>query len=88
MIIDEDLVRPTDTVNNRLLMVPASRIAEDLGRVAVANVVMMGFLTAATDVLSEDAMKKSILSSVPPGTEDLNTNAFETGFEYSKPKTS
>ena len=88
VIIDEDLVRPTDTVNNRLLTVPASRIAEGLGRVAVANVVMMGFLTAATDVLSEDTMKKSILSSVPGGTEDLNTNAFETGFEYAKAKSS
>ena len=86
VIIDEDLVRPMSTVNNRLLMVPATRIAEELGRVAVANVVMMGFLTAATDVLSEDAMKNSILASVPPGTEDLNTNAFERGFEYAKAK--
>jgi len=88
VIIDEDLVRPTGTVNNRLLMVPASRIAGDLGRVAVANVVMMGFLTAATNVLSKDAVKNSILVSVPPGTEDLNTNAFERGFDYAKEKVS
>ncbi len=88
VIIDEDLVRPTGTVSNRLLMIPASRIAEELGRVAVANVVMMGFLTAATDVLSKDAMRKSILASVPLGTEDLNTNAFERGFDYAKEKVS
>ena len=88
VIIDEDLVRPTGTVSNRLLMIPASRIAEELGRVAVANVVMMGFLTAATDVLSKDAMRKSILASVPSGTEDLNTNAFERGFDYAKAKAS
>jgi 2-oxoglutarate ferredoxin oxidoreductase subunit gamma len=86
VIIDEDLVTPTDTVKNRLLTAPATRIAGELGRVAVANVVMMGFLTAATDVLSRDAMKKSILSSVPPGTEDLNTKAFERGFEYAMEK--
>ena len=67
-----------------MLMVPASRIAGELGRVAVANVVMMGFLTAATNVPSRDAMKNSILASVPPGTEDLNTNAFERGFDYAK----
>ena len=75
-----------NTVRNRLLMVPASRIAEELGRVAVANVVMMGFLTATTGALTKDAMKNSILASVPPGTEDLNTNAFERGFEYAKEK--
>ena len=86
VIIDEDLVKPTDTVNNRLLMTPVSRIAGELGRVAVANVVMVGFLTAATDILSRDAMKKSILASVPPGTEELNTNAFERGVEYAKAK--
>jgi 2-oxoglutarate ferredoxin oxidoreductase subunit gamma len=86
IIIDEDLVRPTGTVSNQLLSVPASRIAEELGRVAVANVVMMGFLTAATDVLSPDAMRKSILASVPPGTEELNTNAFERGYNYAKAK--
>ena len=88
VIIDEELVKPTDAVSNQLLTAPASRIAEELGRVAVANVVMMGFLTASTDVLSADAMRKSILASVPPGTEDLNTNAFETGFNYAKAKAS
>lgn len=88
VIIDEDLVKPMSMANNRLLMIPASRIAEELGRVAVANVVMMGFLTAVTDILSTDAMKNSILASVPPGTEDLNTNAFERGLEYTKAKAS
>jgi 2-oxoglutarate ferredoxin oxidoreductase subunit gamma len=88
VIIDEDLVKPTDMVSNQLFTIPASRIAEELGRVAVANVVMMGFLTATTDVLSPDAMRKSILASVPPGTEELNTNAFETGFNYAKAEVS
>ena len=88
VIIDEDLVKPTGTISNQLLSIPASRIAEELGRVAVANVVMMGFLAAATNALSPDAMRKSILASVPPGTEDLNTKAFETGFDYAKAKAS
>lgn len=86
VIIDEDLVRPKDTVSNRLLVVPATRIAEELGRVAVANVVMLGFLTVSTNILSSDAIKNSILASVPPGTEALNKNAFEKGFKYAKEK--
>jgi 2-oxoglutarate ferredoxin oxidoreductase subunit gamma len=62
--------------------VPATRIAEDLGRTMVANIAMLGFFTAQTDIVSAEAMKKSILASVPKGTGELNTNAFEKGFNY------
>jgi 2-oxoglutarate ferredoxin oxidoreductase subunit gamma len=84
VIIDEDLVTPLNTGDHRVLGIPASRLAEELGRATVTNVVMLGFLTAATNMLSADAMKKSILASVPEGTGDLNLNAFEKGFEYAK----
>ncbi len=84
VIIDQDLVTPEETSGNRLLTMHARRIAEELGRVAVANVVMLGFLTAATDILSTDAMKKSVLASVPKGTDKLNMNAFEQGYAYAQ----
>jgi len=80
VIIDEDLVVPGETGDTRLVTMPARRIAEELGRVAVANVAMLGFFTATTNVLSMDAMKQSILASVPKGTEELNMNAFEKGY--------
>jgi 2-oxoglutarate ferredoxin oxidoreductase subunit gamma len=80
MIIDEDLVIPGETGDTRLMHMPARRIAEEMGRVAVANVAMLGFFTAATKVISAEAMKKSILASVPKGTEELNMNAFEQGY--------
>ena len=82
VIIDEDLVKPIQTVGRKLLTMPATRIAEELGRVAVANVVMLGFLSAVTDVVSLQAMKKSILASVPKGTEELNMKAMERGYAY------
>lgn len=82
VIIDQDLVKPGETRGKRFLAVPSSRIAEELGRVMVANVVMLGFLTAATNIMSPEAMKKSILTSVPKGTEELNTKAFERGYTY------
>ena len=80
VIIDEDLVIPDDGVTNRTLPMPSRRIAGELGRVAVANVVMLGFLTAATKILSVDSMKQSILSSVPKNTGRLNMSAFEEGY--------
>jgi len=82
IIIDEDLVKHRETGKGRLLTIPAQRIAEELGRVTVANVVVLGFLTAVTDVLSVEAMKKSILASAPKGTEELNIKAFERGYTY------
>lgn len=82
VIIEEDLVKPRETGGARLLAVPPRRIAEELGRVAVANVVMLGLLTAATNVVPAEAMKKSILASVPKNTEELNLKAFERGYAW------
>ncbi|MDD5288786.1 MAG: 2-oxoacid:acceptor oxidoreductase family protein [Dehalococcoidales bacterium] len=80
IIIDEDMVVPEKNSNLNLVMMPARKIAEELGRMAVANVVMLGFLTAVTNVVSVDAMQKSILASIPKGTEKLNMEAFERGY--------
>ncbi len=82
VIIEEDLVKPREMKGTRLLAVPPRRIAAELGRVAVANVVMLGLLTAATNVVSAEAMKKSILTAVPKNTEELNLKAFERGYTY------
>ena len=82
LLIDKDLVKPKRSVNNKVLAIPATRIAQELGRTAVANIVMLGFLTAVTKIVSTDAMKKSVLNSVPKGTEELNEKAFERGYSY------
>jgi len=82
LLIDEDLVQLKKSKHTRILAVPATRIARELGRVAVANIVMLGFITAITKVISVDAMKKSVLESVPKGTEELNMKAFDRGYFY------
>ena len=82
VIVDRGLVKPKKMRGKRLLAVPATKIAEELGRVTVANCVMLGFFIGATNLVSVDAMKKSITASVPKGTVELNTLAFERGYEY------
>lgn len=82
IVIDKDLVKHREKRKDRLLTIPAQKIAEELGRATVANVVMLGFLTAVTDIVSLEAMKKSLLTSVPKGTEELNMKAFESGYAY------
>jgi len=83
MLIEEELVDPkgippTVTVYG----IPATRIAEELGRKVVLNMVMTGFFAAMSGLVSKDAMRKAIETSVPKGTETLNLLAFEKGFEY------
>jgi 2-oxoglutarate ferredoxin oxidoreductase subunit gamma len=85
MILDEDLVTlKEDPPGITVYRVPFTRIAEELGRSIVANIVMLGALTALGRVATYDSMKESVLSSIPPGTEDLNISAFDKGFEYGR----
>jgi len=84
LILDEDLVEHEPRTDVRLLLVPATRIAEGLGRKIVANVVMLGALAAAAPTVSKDALLKAVLAAVPPHTRDLNERAFEAGFRYVK----
>jgi 2-oxoglutarate ferredoxin oxidoreductase subunit gamma len=83
LIWDMDLVRtkkpdPSITVYH----IPATRFAEELGNRMMANIVMLGFLAAVYDLVSVDAMRKAVLTSVPDQTKEMNLQAFERGREY------
>uniref|UniRef100_A0A7V0Z781 Pyruvate ferredoxin oxidoreductase n=1 Tax=candidate division WOR-3 bacterium TaxID=2052148 RepID=A0A7V0Z781_UNCW3 len=85
LIIDEDLVKPRPPRGNiKIYSVPATRIAEQLGNRIVANIVMLGFFTAVTNVVSCQAMKDAIPGSVPDKALPLNLKAFEEGYQYGK----
>lgn len=64
--------------------IPATRIAEEIGRKLVLNIVMVGFFTACTDLLNADAVREAVKASVPRGTESLNLTAFDKGYNYGK----
>ena len=85
LIYDEDLVTPRDddlAADVERLGIPAMRIAEELGKRIVQNIVVVGFATAATGIVGKEAAKQAVESSVPPATVDLNLQAFERGYEY------
>src|SRR5437868_9892969 len=83
LIIEEDLVRVSELKGNmRIFSVPATRIAEELGKRMVLNSVMVGFFTAVTRLLEPDAVRKAVSDSVPPSFCELNLQAFDKGFEY------
>jgi len=82
-IVEQDLVRVDDLKpNTRVYSIPATRLAEKLGKRMVLNSVMVGFFTAVTQLLEKDAVHKAVADSVPSAFRDLNLKAFEQGFEY------
>ncbi len=83
LLIDEDLVKePKHRGKIKMYKVPATRLAEELGRKIVLNIVMLGFFTAITKIIDHDAVRKTVEESVPKGTEELNLKAFDSGYEY------
>jgi 2-oxoglutarate ferredoxin oxidoreductase subunit gamma len=84
LLIDEDLVElshPRSDIEVR--GIPATRVAEsNLGRKIVANIVMLGFVAANTDIVSVDGLREAVLTSIPKGTEELNLKAFEHGYMH------
>lgn len=84
LIVEQDMVRVSDLGDKELKVysVPATRIAEELGKRMVLNSVMVGFFTAVTRLLSADAVRKAVADSVPPSFLDLNIKAFEKGLEF------
>jgi 2-oxoglutarate ferredoxin oxidoreductase subunit gamma len=62
--------------------IPATRFAEELGNGMMANIVMLGFLAALSDVVTVEALRRAVLDSVPPHTTEKNEAAFGRGLEY------
>ena len=85
MLIDSDLVEGRPACSFR--EVPATSEARNtLGKVIVANIVMLGAVVAATGVVSDPAIEKAVLDSVPKGTEKLNLAALRRGMELVRGK--
>lgn len=83
LLIEQDLVR-VDALppGVRVYSVPATRIAEELGKRMVLNIVMVGFFGAVSGLLKPEALRDAIADSVPKAFVDLNLKAFDKGYEY------
>ena len=83
LIVDSDLVKVNPEQKPEPISIPASRMArEELGRPVVANIIMLGFLAAKSDLVTVEALRNAVLDSIPSGTEDINMKAFELGYNY------
>jgi 2-oxoglutarate ferredoxin oxidoreductase subunit gamma len=84
ILLDQDLViyQP----DRRHHAIPAGRLADDLGRRIVANMVMLGFFVAVTGLVSRLAIEQAIESSVKAATLELNLQALTNGHDYAERK--
>ncbi len=82
LVIDSDLVFPEKVDKLKCFGIQATDIAfKKFGRKIIGNMVMIGYVTAITDIVSKKAAKESIKNNVPKGTEALNLKAFEEGYK-------
>ncbi len=81
LLIDQDLVRPPERTKDSF-PIPSTRMAEEMGRKMMANIIMFGFFTAVTGAVSVDAARQAVRESVPKGTEEMNATAFNKGHDY------
>ena len=83
IIVDPDLVKKHD-IGRPLYKVHAQKIAEELGNKIVTNIVMVGAFTSIFGMLKPEAVKESVIDSVPKRFTELNIKAFERGLEAGK----
>ncbi|WP_457555696.1 2-oxoacid:ferredoxin oxidoreductase subunit gamma [Candidatus Pyrohabitans sp.] len=80
VIYDSSLIK-TPPAKGSAYPVPATLLAKrEVGKPIVANIILLGALTAITGVVSREAMEKAVLESVPKGTEEMNRKALHIGF--------
>lgn len=79
LIVEEDLVRLDDSAPPASLL-PATRMAEELGNRIVTNVIVLGFLVGRTGVVSREAAERALRATVKPAALELNLRAFDAGF--------
>jgi len=83
LVVEQDMVHLGELpVGTKVFAVPATRLAEELGRKVVLNIVMVGFLGAVTALVSAESLRNAVKDSVPPALEKLNLEAFDKGFAY------
>jgi len=87
LITEEDLVQVSGLKpGTRLFTCPATRVAEELGKRMVLNIVMVGFFAAVANLVKPESLRFAVAESVPEHFKDVNLRAFDKGLEYGRTK--
>ena len=86
LFVDADLVTNVPAATGgTIYRVPATKIAaEEFKKTLVANMVMLGTVSAVTGVVGLQSLEKSVRDLAPRGSVDPNLRAMDRGFEWAK----
>ena len=83
----ESLVEAAKKLNDNILTIGATNLAVEAGKAVAANAVMIGAVAAVEGFpLSKELLLEKLKENVPPKFLELNTKAFDLGYEYVKGK--
>ncbi len=80
LMVDSTHIEEIPPTTAKIFKIPYSKIAKELGKEMVANVVALGALAAATGVVTKESLTAALMSRIPRGTEALNQKALEIGW--------
>jgi 2-oxoglutarate ferredoxin oxidoreductase subunit gamma len=83
VVYDERLVVPAPLPGRRLVGLPFTEIAEgELGKAIVANIVMLGAVSALSGLVDAGALADALRRRLPARIVELNLRALQLGSEY------
>ncbi|MDR1965418.1 MAG: 2-oxoacid:acceptor oxidoreductase family protein [Synergistaceae bacterium] len=88
IIIDDFFVRNVPELDAKIYRMPIVKTAREvLGREIVTNMVALGTVARVLEnngLVKPESIRNTILENVPPGTEELNSRAFDEGYRMMK----
>ncbi len=81
VIIDSTEVEGEPQVEGRVIKVPITGLARERLRAVAANMVALGVLGGATGIIAKEELVEALRAHAPRGTERLNEEALELGWE-------
>jgi indolepyruvate ferredoxin oxidoreductase beta subunit len=77
----QDIIEKLKKLAGELVLIPATRLAGELGNEKASNVILIGLLASRMDI-DKNLWLEVIRQKVPPRFIDLNLKAFESGFGF------
>lgn len=80
LVVDPMYVQTVPAIDGHVISVGITQLAKAAtGRAITANIVALGALNRACNLVTEEALLQAVLDSVPRGTEAINRKALEAG---------
>lgn len=82
IVVDSNLVEEFDPKNWKVYRIPIIEATKrEIGNIVFTSVVALAITVKLTGIISEESLRKAVLSMAPKGTESMNLDAIRLGYE-------